>query len=61
MFRKVDQEWRVGRVRIDEEAAVRLTVGRGEQSEVGVEDAVWGRKRKVSKLSKISNERNTEN
>ena len=61
MFRKVDQERRVGRVRADEEAAVRLTVGRGEQSEVGVEDAVWRRKRKESKLSKNSNERNTEN
>ena len=61
MFRKVDQERRVGRVRADKEAAVRLAVGRGEQGEVGVEDAVWGRERRESKLSKNSRERNPEN
>ena len=41
MFRKVDQQRGVGRVCADEEAAVRLTLGRGEQSEVGGEEAVW--------------------
>jgi hypothetical protein len=41
VFRKVDQQRGVGRVRGDEEAAVRLTLGRREQGELGGEDAVW--------------------
>ena len=41
MFRKVEQQRGVGRVCGDEEAAVRLTLGRREQSEVGGEDTVW--------------------
>ena len=42
MFRKVDEQRRVGGVRGDEEAAIRLAVTRGEQSKLGREDAVYG-------------------
>lgn len=46
VFGKVDQEWRVGRVGKDEEAAVRFAPGCREQSEVGGEYTVFGKGRK---------------
>lgn len=39
LFRNVDHQRRVGRARVDDEAAFRFAPGRGEQGEVGEEDA----------------------
>ena len=43
MFRKVDHQRGVGRVGGDEEAPVRLTTTRREQSDLGMEEAVYGK------------------
>jgi hypothetical protein len=39
LFRNVDYQRRVGRARVDDEAGFRFAPGRGEQGEVGDEDA----------------------
>lgn len=50
MLREVDEERRVGRVRTDEEAAIRFTFRCREQSDVGSEGAVLRELRKLTRL-----------
>lgn len=50
MLREVDEERRIGRVRADEEAAIRFTLGCREQSDIGSEGAVLRRLRNFTRV-----------